>query len=59
MAVTHGGGWGQLFAQIVQKVVDDLQRGRRDALSVFMYNETRRVLQDVPALVLPGFGSAH
>ena len=58
LAAIHGDGWGQLFAEIVQKVVDDLVGGRRDALSVFMHNETRRVLGDVPALVLPVLGRA-
>ena len=58
MAAIHGDGWGQLFAEIMQKVVDELVGGRRDALSVFMHNETRRVLGDVPALVLPGIRRA-
>ena len=58
MAAIHGDGWGQLFAEIVQKVVDELVGGRRDALSVFMRNETRRVLGAVPALVLLGIRRA-
>ncbi|CAK0863844.1 unnamed protein product [Prorocentrum cordatum] len=44
MAATHGEDWAQLFAEMVQKVVNDLQEGRKDALSQFMHNETRRVL---------------
>ena len=54
MAATHGEDWAQLFAEMVQKVVNDLREGRKDALSVFMHNETRRVLGYVSALVLPG-----
>ena len=58
MAAAHGAEWAQLFAEIVQKVVSDLQEGRKEALSQFMHNETRRVLGDVPALVLPGITRA-
>ena len=58
MAAAHGAEWAQLFAEIVQKVVNDLQEGRKEALSEFMHNETRRVLGDVPALVLPGITRA-
>ncbi len=54
MAEAHGEDWAELFAQLVQKVLNDLAEGRSDALSVFMNNETRRVLADIPALVLPG-----
>ena len=58
MAAIHGEEWAQLFAEMVQKVVDDLQEGRKDALSRFMHNESRRVLGDAPALVLPGITRA-
>ena len=58
MAATHGEDWAQLFAEMVQKVVNDLQEGRKDALSQFMHNETRRVLGDAPALILPGITRA-
>ena len=44
MAAAHGENWAELFAQLVQQVVNDLTEGRRNALSVFMHNETRRVL---------------
>ncbi len=43
MAEAHGEDWAELFAQMIQKVIDDLQEGMRNALSVFMHNETRRV----------------
>ena len=57
MAEAHGEDWAELFAQMVQKVLDDLSEGRRNALSVFMHNETKRVLGDTPALLVPGSAS--
>ena len=58
MAAIHGEDWAQLFAEMVQKVVNDLQDGRREALSQFVHNESRRVLGDAPALILPGITRA-
>ena len=54
MAEAHGADWAELFAQLVQKVLNDLSEGRSNALSAFVHNETRRVLSDTPALVVPG-----
>ena len=54
MAETHGENWAELFAQLVQQVLNDLKEGRSNALSVFMHNETTRVLADTPALLVPG-----
>ena len=54
MAEAHGENWAQLFAELIQKVLNDLADGRRNALSEFMQNETKRVLADVPALVVLG-----
>ena len=54
MAEAHGENWAELFAQLVQQVLNDLAEGRSNALSVFMHNETRRVLSDTPALLVPG-----
>ena len=54
MAEVHGENWAELFAQLVQKVLNDLSEGRRNALSVFMHNETKRVLFETPALIIPG-----
>ena len=54
MAEAHGEEWAELFAQLVQQVLNDLGEGRRNALSVFMHNETKRVLADTPALLVPG-----
>ena len=54
MADAHGENWAELFAQLVQQMLNDLAEGRRNALSVFMHNETRRVLSGTPALLVPG-----
>ena len=49
MAEAHGEDWAELFAEMVQQVLNDLGEGRSNALSVFMHNETKRVLADTPA----------
>ena len=54
MAEAHGEDWAKLFADIIQNVIEELQAGKTTALSEFMHNETKRVLGDVPTLVLPG-----
>ena len=54
MATAHGAHWAELFAEMVQQVLNDLSEGKSNALSVFMHNETRRVLSDTPALLVPG-----
>ena len=54
MAEIHGENWAELFARQVQNVINELVAGRSDALSVFMYNESRRVLSDTPTLLVPG-----
>ena len=54
MAEAHGEDWAELFAQLVQQVLNDMTEGRSNALSVFMHNETSRVLADTPALLVPG-----
>ena len=54
MAEAHGEDWAELFAELVQQVLNDLTEGRRNALSVFMHNETTRVLADTLALLVPG-----
>ena len=53
MAEAHGEEWAELFAQLLQKVLNDLADGQHNALSVFMHNETSRVLADTPALLVP------
>ena len=54
MAEAHGEDWAELFAELVQKVLNDLGEGRSNALSVFMHNETKRVLAETPALLVLG-----
>ena len=54
MAEAHGEDWAELFAEMVQQVVNDLGEGLSNALSVFMHNETKRVLANTPALIVPG-----
>ena len=54
MAEAHEEDWAELFAQLVQNVLNDLPEGRSNALSEFVHNETRRVLSDTPALLAPG-----
>ena len=54
MTEAHGEGWAALFAQMVQQMLNDLSEGQSNALSVFMHNETRRVLAETPALLAPG-----
>ena len=54
MPEIHGEGWAELFAQIPQNVIDGLENGTTNALSDFMYRETKRVLGHAPALVVPG-----
>ncbi len=48
MAEVHGVTWGGLFAEIIQKLLDDLLAGKTDALSVFMEDEKKRVLLAAP-----------
>ena len=60
MVAFHMEKWPAVFAEIMQKLLQDLLAGKTDALSVFVENEKARVLSDVPALVihLPGSGSS-
>ena len=54
MAELHGKEWAKVFAEEMQQVVDDLDRGDRNALSQFVYRETLRVLQPLPVLQIRG-----
>ena len=56
MAEVHGEDWADLFAQHMQHVLNEMMDGRRNALSVFMDNETRRVLAETPVLLVLGSG---
>ena len=59
MAEVHGVTWGGLFAEIIQKLLDDLLAGKTDALSVFMEDEKKRVLGEVLALFRPSAPSGY
>ena len=48
--------WAVMFSQMMQQIVNDLTAGKLNALSEFMYNETKRSLLEVPALMVPGDG---
>ena len=53
MAAEHKEKWGTLFAEIVQKILNDFLNGKDDALSIWMENERARVLPSEPILSLP------
>ena len=54
MATATDEDWAQMFAQIVQNIMNELTAGTTNALSEFMHRETRRVLGNIPALMVPG-----
>ena len=54
MANGHGEDWAEMFAEIMQHVLDELSAGNRNALSDFMHRETQRVLAHIPVLQVPG-----
>ena len=54
MSTATNEDWAQIFAQIVQNIINHLTAGRRNALSEFMHKETQRVLGNIPALMVPG-----
>ena len=58
MAALHRENWGKLSAEMMQNLLDDLLAGTTDALSVFMEDEKKLFLNDVPALVLLAAPSA-
>ena len=46
--------WGELFAELMKHMLNELGSGKTSALSKIMHAETQRVLGDVPALRVPG-----
>ena len=44
MATEHGEEWGTAFAEMMQDICNKLAAGNKNALSDFMYNETKRAL---------------
>ena len=54
MADAHQEQLGELFAELMQHILNELGSGKTSALCKFMHAETQRVLGDVPALSVPG-----
>ena len=52
MVKEHDKSWGEVFAGMIQNLLNELENGDMSAVSNFMYNETVRVLSQVPTLVL-------
>ena len=43
----HGEEWGTVFAKMMQHICNKLVAGNKNALSDFMYNETKRLLANL------------
>ena len=54
MAEYLAGDWPEMFCEHVQHILDELRAGNLNALSIFMNQETQRVLGDVAVLRIPG-----
>ena len=54
MAEEHGEDWADLFCEHIQHVLNELEAGQANALSVLMHQETERVLFPTLALQVPG-----
>ena len=54
LAEAHGADWAEMFAQIMQNVLNGLEGGEPNALSDFMHKESLRVLGDVPVVSVRG-----
>ena len=55
MKAEHGENWGNVFAEIMQNIVNEVvDGGRIAALSQFMHKESLRVLGHVKKVVVPG-----
>ena len=54
LAEAHGEDWADIFCEHIQHVLNELESGQANALSVFMHRETERVLCPTPALQIPG-----
>ena len=53
MLSEHTAEWGGVFAQYIQGILDRLDKGATNAFSLFVQDETKRVLAMVPALQVP------
>ena len=54
MKQEHGSNWGQVFAGMMQRILNDLASESTCAFSVFVHAETRRCLDAVAVLQVPG-----
>ena len=54
IAAAMGQDWAEVFAENLQKIINDLSAGKTNALSELMHRETQRVLTTTPALMVPG-----
>ena len=52
MTAEHDKTWGEKFAGMMQHILEELGNGKASAVADFMYNETARVLSEVPTLQL-------
>lgn len=53
MLLEHKEKWGILFAELMQKVINDSQSGISNAFSLFVERETQRCLAATPVLLCP------
>ena len=53
MQTEHKKEWGETFAMWLQHVLNEIDRGQANAFSEFVYKETCRCFDTVPALTLP------
>ena len=53
MNAEHGVAWPTTFAEWMQNVVNATIVGTTSAMSTFVWNETQRVLENTPKLILP------
>ena len=53
----HGADWGNVFAGMMQKILDDFANSSSNAFSSFIHTETARCFNDVVALQVPGAAS--
>ena len=53
MVQEHKDAWPGIFAGWTQNVITQFETGVQNAFSLFVHSETRRCLDDVPALQVP------
>ena len=53
MLSEHGAEWGGIFAEYIQGVLTRLDEGKTNAFSLFVHDESKRVLGVAPALQVP------